>query len=184
MAPLLVDSHCHLDLLDLDACGGDLEAVMATAVNNGVGHILCAAVNLTDLPQIMALATRDARIFASVGIHPNEKLAEEPSEAEIVSLASHPRVVAIGETGLDYYRDHNTSESQQERFRRHISAARSVKKPLIIHCREAREDTINILKEEGADAVGGVMHCFADDWETALKALELNFLISFSGIVT
>ncbi len=103
MGPLLlVDSHCHLDLLDLEACGGNLESVMAAATNNGVGHILCAAVNLTDLPRIMSLATSDARIFASAGIHPNEKLAEEPSEAELVSLASHPRVVAIGETGLDY----------------------------------------------------------------------------------
>ncbi len=181
---MLIDSHCHLDLLDLKASGGDMATVMEAVRRNGVGYVLCACVNLRHFPRVLALAESDNRIFASAGLHPNEESSEEPDAETIASLASHPRVVAIGETGLDYYRSQGDLTWQRERFRRHIAAARQVGKPLIIHSREAREDTLKILAEEGAAEAGGVMHCFSEDWETAKKAMNLNFLISFSGIVT
>lgn len=181
---LLVDSHCHLDLLNLKASGGDLAAVMENACAQGVGHMLCVSVNLGHFPRVRSLAETHSRVFASAGVHPNEKEREEPSLETLCELARHPRVVAVGETGLDYYRSQGDLNWQRERFRRHIAAARETSRPLIIHSREAREDTLRILREEGAEQVGGVMHCFAEDWETAVRAMELNFYISFSGIVT
>ena len=184
MASPLVDSHCHLDLLNLKASGGDLSAVMENARHHGVGHMLCVGVNLKQFPRVRALAEGDNRVFASLGIHPNEKLAAEPEVDALCELAEHPRVVAIGETGLDYYRSSGELERQRERFRRHIAAAKAVRRPLIIHAREAKEDVLRVLREEGADHVGGVMHCFAEDWDMARRAMELNFLVSFSGIVT
>ena len=146
--------------------------------------MLCVSVTLEKYPEVLALAHAHPHIFASVGVHPDEQQGQDPSVEELVRRANDARVVAIGETGLDYFRIKGDMTWQQERFRRHIRAARTTGKPLIIHTREAAQDTIRILREEGADAVGGVMHCFTENWDTAQAALDLGFYISFSGIVT
>jgi TatD DNase family protein len=177
----LVDSHCHLDFDPLNA---SLDAVLARAYDAGVGHMLCVSVNLETFPGIRALAHAHRRVFASVGVHPNEREGKEPEEAELQRLADDDRVVAIGETGLDYYRSHGDIRWQQERFRRHIRAARAAGRPLIIHTREAATDTLAILREERAEEIGGVMHCFTESWDVARAALDMNFHVSFSGIVT
>ena len=180
MTPL-VDSHCHLNFEPLNA---GLEDVLQRARDNGVGHMLCVSVTLETFPEILALARRHSHIFASVGVHPNETEGREPTADGLVDLAKDGRVVAIGETGLDYYRTQGDMSWQQERFRRHIRAAKQSGKPLIVHTRNASEDTVRIMREEGAADIGGVMHCFTESWEVARAALDLNFYISFSGIVT
>lgn len=152
--------------------------------SNRVTHALCVSVNLETFPQILAIAQRFPNIFASVGVHPDERSGEEPDIARLVGLAGHRRVVAIGETGLDYYRVEGNAEWQRERFRTHIRAARQSRKPLIIHTRDAPADTLRIMKEEGAQEIGGVMHCFTETADVARRAMDLNFMISFSGIVT
>lgn len=177
----LVDSHCHIDF---DPLYPRIEDVLANARDNDVRYLLCVSVNLEDFPRVLALAERHDHIFASVGVHPNEQDGRDPDVDELVSLADHPRVVAVGETGLDYFRSQGDLAWQRDRFRRHISAARVCGAPLIIHSREAPDDTIRLLTEEHADEVGGVMHCFAEDWRMAEQALALGFYISFSGIVT
>lgn len=177
---MLVDSHCHIPLMDPP----DADAVLATARDNGVGHLLCVSVDLDSFPELRALASAHCEISASVGLHPNHEADQEPTIEQLVTLAQDDNVVAIGETGLDYYRSQGDLDWQRDRFRTHIRAAKQVGKPLIIHSREAPADTIRILQEEGADAVGGVMHCFVDDWQTAQSAMALGFYISFSGIVT
>ena len=178
---LLVDSHCHLNFEPLNA---GLEDVLLRARENGVGHMLCVSVTLETFPEIRSLAHGHARVFASVGVHPNETEGREPTVDDLVSLAKDERVVAIGETGLDYYRSHGDMAWQQERFRRHIRASKQSGKPLIVHTRDAAADTLRIMREEGAADIGGVMHCFTESWEVARAALDLNFFISFSGIVT
>jgi TatD DNase family protein len=181
MRPPLVDSHCHLNFEPL---GASIDRVLQNARANGVGHMLCVSVTIETLPEVLALAHRHDNIFASVGVHPNERDVQEPTVEQLVELANDPRVVAIGETGLDYFRSHGDLSWQQERFRRHIQAARLCRKPLIIHTREAAADTLRIMAEEGADEVGGVMHCFTESWEIARQALDMGFYISFSGILT
>lgn len=178
---MFVDSHCHLDFPELAA---QTEEVLARMAANGVTHALCVGVNLPDFPRVKTLAEAHPNLFASVGVHPDYTDTAEPSVAELVALANHPRVVAIGETGLDYFRLKGDLEWQRERFRTHIRAAREAGKPLIIHSREAAADTLRLLREEKADEVGGVMHCFTESWEVAEAAMELGFYISFSGIVT
>lgn len=178
---MFVDSHCHLDFPELAA---QTEEVLARMAANGVTHALCVGVNLPDFPRVKTLAETHPNLFASVGVHPDYTDTPEPSVAELVALANHPRVVAIGETGLDYFRLKGDLEWQRERFRTHIRAAREAGKPLIIHSREAAADTLRLLREEKADEVGGVMHCFTESWEVAEAAMELGFYISFSGIVT
>src|SRR5512134_3564251 len=178
---MLVDSHCHLDFPDL---AGRVDDALALMRENGVTHALCVSVTLQEFPQVRALAERYPQLFASVGVHPDYDNVPQVTEQELVALASHPRVVAIGETGLDHYRIKGGAEWQRERFRTHIRAARSSGKPLIIHIRDAAEDTLRIMHEEKASEVGGVMHCYTGTWETALAAMDLGFLISFSGIVT
>lgn len=178
---MLVDSHCHLDFPDLAV---NIDELLANMRENDVGHALCVSVNLQDLPRVLALSEKYPNLFASVGVHPDYENLEEPQSIQLATLACHPRVVAIGETGLDYFRLKGDLEWQRERFRQHIRAARLCNKPLIIHTREAAEDTLRIMEEEGADTVGGVMHCFTESWEVAQKAMALNFYISFSGIVT
>ncbi len=178
---LLVDSHCHLNFEPLNA---GLEDVLLRARENGVGHMLCVSVTLETFPEIRMLAHGHARVFASAGVHPNETEGREPTVDDLVSLAKDERVVAIGETGLDYYRSHGDMAWQQERFRRHIRASKQSGKPLIVHTRDAAADTLRIMREEGAADIGGVMHCFTESWEVARAALDLNFHISFSGIVT
>jgi len=180
----LIDSHCHLDRLDLNAVGGDMDHVIAQAKELGVKQMLCVAINLEHWPEMMKIVDAHDNIFASVGVHPNEDEGEDPTVERLVELASHPKVIAIGETGLDYFRSEGDLDWQRDRFRRHIAAAKKTNKPLIIHSREAQPDTLNIMAEEGAEQAGGIMHCFVDDWDSARRAIELNFVISFSGIVT
>lgn len=181
---MLIDSHCHLDRLDLAALGADLDQVLQQAQAQGVERMLSVCVNLETFPAVLAIAERYPYIHASVGVHPDERECQEPSVEELCALAQHPKIVAIGETGLDYFHCKGDVGWQQERFRTHIRAALRADKPLIVHSREAKADTIRILREEGAERIGGVMHCFTEDWEMAQQALALNFYISFSGIVT
>ena len=178
---MFVDSHCHINFPELAA---DLEGVVAAMRSNAVTHALCVSVNLETLPQVLSISERFANVFASVGVHPDQQGSEEPDIRSLLTLAKHPRVVAIGETGLDYYRLEGDLEWQRERFRRHIRASRECGKPLIIHTREAAADTLRIMKEENAAECGGVMHCFTETQAVADTAMQMNFLISFSGIVT
>ncbi|MDZ7663037.1 TatD family hydrolase [Thiohalophilus sp.] len=180
----LVDSHCHLDRLDLEPFDGQLEGALQNAREHGVEHMLCVCINMENRTDVLDVARQHDFISASVGVHPNEDEGHDPDVDELVNLAQDENIVAIGETGLDYFRSEGDLEWQRDRFRRHIAAAKQSDKPLIIHMRDATEDTLRVLKEEKADEIGGVMHCFVEDWETAKKALDLNFYISFSGIVT
>lgn len=181
----LVDSHCHLDQLDLTAHDGKLSNALTYAATQGVGHMLCVCITLQDFPQVLSVAQSYPHISASVGLHPNEvAVGADPTADDLATLAQHEKIVAIGETGLDYYRSTGDLSWQQARFRQHIRAAKKVNKALIIHSRQARADTLRILKEEEAGTVGGVMHCFTEDWNMAKAALDLGFYISFSGIVT
>jgi TatD DNase family protein len=179
----LVDSHCHLDLLDLTPDQGDLNKVIERAQANDVHSILNVCVKLADFPNVLKAAETYPFVCASVGLHPND-IEEEVDLPTLIKLGQHNKVVAIGETGLDYFRTTGDSEWQRERFRTHIHAALELQKPLIIHTRDAKQDTIRIMQEEGAIRAGGVMHCFTEDWEMAKQALEMNFYISFSGIIT
>ncbi|MCB1758338.1 MAG: TatD family hydrolase [Gammaproteobacteria bacterium] len=181
---MLVDSHCHLDRLDLAPFDGRFERFMQVTEEAGVAHMLCVSIDLESYPAMLALVEPYPQISVSVGIHPNDRDRREAEAGELERLAQHPRNVAIGETGLDYFRSEGDLEWQRNRFRYHITAARNCGKPLIIHTRAAREDTIEIMREERADDVGGVMHCFTEDWAMAKQALDLGFYISFSGIVT
>ncbi|HUL93545.1 MAG TPA: TatD family hydrolase [Burkholderiales bacterium] len=178
--PGLVDSHCHLDFPEFE---GKLEELREEMRINGVTHALCISVELAGFPKVLALAESHDNFFASVGVHPDHQ-AEPVATQRLVELARHPRVVAIGETGLDYHRLSGDLEWQRERFRAHIRAARECGKPLVIHTRDAAEDTLRIMREEGAGKVGGVMHCFTETREVAEAALAQGFHISFSGIVT
>ncbi len=177
----LVDSHCHLDFEPL---GDQLAEVLARARANDVGHMLCVSVTLENYHKIQAISDKYSHVFSSVGVHPNEREGRDPEVDDLVKLAANPRVVAIGETGLDYYRSQGDMGWQQERFRRHIRAARQARKPLIIHTRDAVADTLAILREENAAEAGAVMHCFTESWDVAKAAMDLGFYISFSGIVT
>jgi TatD DNase family protein len=176
-----VDSHCHLAFPEL---AGDIDGVLARMAAAGVGCALSVCTRLDEVERIHALALRDERVFASVGVHPDTSGAEEPTVRRLVDLAARPRVVAIGETGLDYYRLPEPLEWQRDRFRTHIRAARESGKPLIIHTRAASADTLGIMREERADEAGGVMHCFTETLEVARAAIDMGFFISFSGIVT
>lgn len=179
--PILVDSHCHIDFPDLAA---DVPGVIERMRANGVQHALCVSVNWEDYPRVIGLARENDCISASVGVHPDTQGGYEPSIAELVREGAADKIVAVGETGLDYFRASGDLDWQRQRFRRHIRAARELHKPLIIHCREAAQDLLQILREEDARDVGGVMHCFTESWEVAAAAIDLNFYISFSGIVT
>lgn len=178
---MFVDSHCHLDFPELS---GNLPAVLDAMAANRVTHALCISVNLPDLPRVMRIAGDHPNLFASAGVHPDYEDTPEPTVEELVALAARPKVIAVGETGLDYYRLTGDLSWQRERFRRHIRAAREAKKPLVIHTRAAAEDTLAIMRDERASDAGGVMHCFTETWEVAAAAMELGFHISFSGIVT
>jgi TatD DNase family protein len=182
---MLVDSHCHLDRLDLAFFGGSLANVLEAAVANGVTRLLSVAVDLESWPALARMTEPYPQIALSVGVHPSEDGGRAPTVAGLAALSrAEPRVVAIGETGLDYYYGADSVDRQRDWFRVHIAAARELGKPLIVHSRDACEDTLRILAEEGAAEVGGVLHCFTEDWTMAERALDLNFHISFSGIVT
>ncbi len=178
---ILVDSHCHIDFEPL---AEQMPDVLQRAQNNEVAYMLCVSVNLEDHPGILKLAEQHPHIFASVGVHPNSIECEEPGVDQLVNLARHPKVVAIGETGLDYFHSDGDLDWQRTRFQHHIEAAIQCDKPLIIHTRAAAADTMEMLHLHDAGKCGAVMHCFAEDWDTAKQALDLGFYISFSGIVT
>jgi len=178
---MLIDSHCHIDF---DEYVGRMPEILARMAQNQVTHALCVSVNLTDFPRVLSLAERHPQLFASVGVHPDHAGDADLTADELVGRAQHPKIVAIGETGLDYYRQDGDLEWQRARFRTHIQAARQCAKPLIIHTREASDDTLRIMREEGAEKAGGVMHCFTETLEMAQAAMDLNFYVSFSGIVT
>lgn len=178
---MLVDSHCHIPLLS-DSMAVD--EILEHARDNDIEHMLCVAIDMEGSPEIIDLANRYEMVSASVGVHPNTELTTPIDEQAFLEMAADKEVVAVGETGLDYFRSEGNLDWQRDRFRLHIKLAKELNKPLIIHTREAKIDTLRILKEEGADQVGGVMHCFVEDWETAQKAMDLGFYISFSGIVT
>ncbi len=184
--PKIIDSHCHLNQLDLSAFNGSLEKALDEARFVGVEHFLCVCITPDDIETLHDISHQHADVSMSVGIHPTEVIHHPITYEELYKLASAPACIAIGETGLDYYRTENEKalEKQRESFRTHIQVSRALKKPLIIHTRAAAEDTLKIMQEEQADEIGGVMHCFSEDWEIAKRALELNFYISFSGIVT
>lgn len=183
---MLVDSHCHLDRVDLAPYGGDFARFIAETRAQGIGHMLCVSIDLEHYPAMAELVAPYPEISLSVGVHPNEPERRDPDVDELAGLAADDRIVAVGETGLDYFRQQpdDDLEWQRARFRTHIRAALRCGKPLIIHSRDAREDTLRILREEGAEAVGGVMHCFTETWEMAQGAMALGFYISFSGIIT
>jgi len=185
MPAMFIDSHCHINFPELAA---RLPSIFDKMNENQVSHALCVSCDLPDFPGVLQIAEQHANVYASVGVHPDYEDTPEPSVDELVRLANHPKIVAIGETGLDYYRLTGDLEWQRERFRTHIRASRATGKPLIIHTRAASKDTIRIMREEGAgtDAggVAGVMHCFTESLEVAQAAMEMGFYISFSGIVT
>jgi TatD DNase family protein len=180
-SPMLVDSHCHLDFPEL---AGRLPEVLQHMHDAGVVQALCVSVTLEYWPGVVKLAEQHSQLHASVGVHPDYQDGKDPTVEELVALAAHRRVVAIGETGLDYYRLKGDLEWQRTRFRNHIRAARTCNKPLIIHTRAAASDTLRIMREEHAGEAGGVMHCFTESLEVANEAMALGFYISFSGIVT
>lgn len=178
---MYVDSHCHLDFPEL---AQDLPALLEAMRAARVTHALCISVELEDWPRVHALAQAHDNLYATAGVHPDYPECEEPTIERLCALAARPKVVAIGETGLDYYRQQGDLGWQRDRFRTHIRAAREAGKPLVIHTRSAADDTLALMREERAGEVGGVMHCFTETWEVASAAIDLGFHISFSGIVT
>ena len=180
----LVDSHCHLDRLDLKDYPGGLPELMQATARAGVDHMLCIGVDLESFPAVRDLAEQYPNVHCTVGVHPLYRDSREPTCTELVKLAEHPRVVAIGETGLDYFYAKDDTSWQRQRFAEHIAAARQTGLPLVVHTRDAREDTIAMLRDLGEDRVRGVMHCFTEDLAMAKRAMDLGFYISISGIVT
>lgn len=182
---MLTDSHCHLDKVDLEPFEDNFSNMIDAATENDVSQFLCVCIDTEHFPDVLKPAQQYSNIYCSAGVHPTHKDSYAPTVDELIELAKHEEVVAIGETGLDYFRCEDEDMTwQHDLFRTHIRAAIATQKPLIIHTRAAKEDTIRILKEENAEKVGGVMHCFAEDWEMAQKSMALNFYISFSGIVS
>ena len=178
---MLVDSHCHLDFPEL---ADRIDQVIDSMMHANVGAALCIGVSLEQMPKVQALAEKHRNLYATVGVHPEHQDCLEPDVETLLRFADHPKVLGIGETGLDYFWHKDKPEWQRERFRVHIRAAKACGKPLIIHTRDSAADILQILRVEGADSVGGVMHCFTETREVAEKALDMGFYISFSGIVT
>lgn len=178
---MLVDSHCHLDFPEL---ADRIDQVIDSMMHANVGAALCIGVSLERMPKVQALAEKHRNLYATVGVHPEHQDCLEPDVETLLRFADHPKVLGIGETGLDYFWHKDKPEWQRERFRVHIRAAKACGKPLIIHTRDSAADILQILRVEGADSVGGVMHCFTETREVAEKALDMGFYISFSGIVT
>ncbi|MBM4206899.1 MAG: TatD family deoxyribonuclease [Gammaproteobacteria bacterium] len=181
---MLIDSHCHLDRLDLAPYQHDFSRFMEAVNDNQIDHLLCIAIDLEAYPVMLSLVSTYSQISVTVGVHPNEHDGKEPAINDLIELGKNEKVIGIGETGLDYFRSEGDLSWQHERFRNHISAAKALNKPLIVHTRDAKEDTLRILREENAGEAGGIIHCFTEDWDFAQQALDMNFYISFSGIVT
>lgn len=181
---MFIDSHCHLDRLDLKPYRNDFSVLMQQIRAEQIEHLLCISIDLENYPAMRDLVTNYDDISLTVGVHPNENSGKEPTIDELISLGNDKKVIGIGETGLDYFRSEGDLTWQKNRFRNHIHAAKALNKPLIIHTREAKQDALDILQQENAMEVGGIIHCFTESWEFAKRALDLNFYISFSGIVT
>ncbi len=181
---MFVDSHCHLDRLKLDKYETGLDGAINAAKEAGVSEMLCVAIDLENIEAVLACANKYDTVFASVGVHPSTDDGEEPTIERLLTLSAHPKVIAIGETGLDYYYGEERKKAQQKRFAVHLNAAKTCKKPVIVHTRDAREDTLDIIKSEGDLESSGVLHCFTENWDMAKRAIELNYYISFSGIIT
>jgi TatD DNase family protein len=181
---MFADSHCHLQLLDYTKLGFDMGQAVQNAHANKVEHLLCVATHMDQVAELHAIADKFTNVKISIGLHPNEEVDHEPTVDDYLIAQAHPGVVAIGETGLDYYRTPADSQWQKDRFRVQIRAAKQCDKPLIVHTRSAKQDTLNILRDENAESVGGVLHCFTEDLDMAKQAIDLNFYISFSGIVS
>ncbi len=181
---MLIDSHCHLDCIDLKPYQNNFACFMEVSQQQGIEHMLSIAIDMESYNAMYNLVEDYPQISVTVGVHPNVNEGREPTIDELLALGQDEKVIGIGETGLDYFRSEGDLEWQKQRFVNHISVAKQLKKPLIIHTRDAKEDTLKILQEENASEVGGIIHCFTEDWEFAKQALDLNFYISFSGIVT
>jgi len=181
---MFIDSHCHLDRLKLDPYNGDLAQAISAAHENGVDTLLCVAIDLEHIDDVLSIAERFPNVYASVGVHPGSNDCEEPTIERLLSLADRDKVIAIGETGLDYYYGKDSRECQLERFKNHLLASNECKKPVIVHTRDAKRDTLDLIKQHSNPDIGGVLHCFTEDWEMASEAIDYNFYISFSGIVT
>lgn len=181
---MFIDSHCHLDRIDLEPYQNKFSEFMKHAEKSKIDHMLCISIDLESYPAMVELVDDYKSISLSVGVHPNVQEGQDPTVEELIALGKNPKVIAIGETGLDYFRSEGDLQWQHQRFRNHIQAAIKLDKPLIIHTREAGHDSLDVLAAEGADQVGGIIHCFTEDWAYAKKALDLGFYISFSGIVT
>jgi len=180
---MLIDSHCHLDRLKLDQCGGSLQAAIDSAEEAGVSHMLCVCISDENRARVLEIAQSQGNIWASAGVHPSD-VKNVVSVEDLKSWCDHPEVVALGETGLDYYYTSDYAEQQGESFVNHLVAGRELGMPVIVHTRDAREDTINLIKKHGCLDSAGVLHCFTESWEMAKAALDLNYYISISGIVT
>lgn len=181
---MFVDSHCHLDRLDPRTHGGDVAAALDAARARGVRQFLAIAVTLDDVPEIAAMARQHSDVVISAGVHPLHRVDDEPEVEAIMACADRHEAVAIGETGLDFHYDRVPREQQMERFRRHLIAATELELPVIVHTREAREETLALIREHVNPRIGGVLHCFTEDLDMARQALGLGFYISLSGIVT
>ncbi len=184
MTAMLVDSHCHLDKLDLSSYQGDLNAALRAAFSRQISHIVCIGIDLDNIGEVLRIAEQQRQVFATVGVHPLYRESREPTFEELERIAEHPRVIAIGETGLDYFYGEGDLQWQKDRFVTHIQVARHTGLPLVIHTRGAKEDTLDFIRNEGQAEVRGVMHCFTEDLDMAKRAIDLGFLISISGIVT
>lgn len=181
---MLVDSHCHLDRLKLDQCGGSVSAAIASANEDGVKYLLCVCISADNREQVLEIANAHEGVFASAGVHPCDISDTAVMTAELASWCDHPKVVALGETGLDYHYSSEHAEVQKSSFANHLKVGKTTGLPVIVHTRDAREDTIALIGEHGCREAAGVLHCFTETWEMAQAALDLNYYISISGIVT
>lgn len=181
---MLIDSHCHLDRLKLDQCGGSVTAAISAARDNGVSHMLCVCISKANREAVVQIAEDHEGVFASVGVHPSDAHEDNLAAQELRSWAQHRKVVAVGETGLDYYYTSDTKEAQQTSFATHLEVGGELGLPVIVHTRDAREDTLTLIRNHGNPDSAGVLHCFTESWEMAEAALDLGYYISFSGIVT
>lgn len=181
---MFIDSHCHLDRLKLDPYGGDLSKALEAASLNKVDLMLCVAIDLEHIENVLGIANSYENVYASVGVHPGSIDCEEPSVEQLIGLSERNKVIAIGETGLDYYYGVDHKELQLQRFQRHLEASKLTRKPVIVHTRDAKEDTLKLIHEYSDPDVAGVLHCFTEDLDMAKRAIDHNFYISFSGIVT
>jgi TatD DNase family protein len=181
---MFIDSHCHLDRLKLSYYNDSLEAALDAARDAGVHRMLCVSIDLEHLDAVLDIAAQHQDIYASVGVHPTSYEGREPDVETLLKLAQHEKVIAIGETGLDCYYGGEHLSLQQSRFIVHMEAAKRCRKPVIVHSRDAKELTLAMIREHSDPSIGGVLHCFTEDLDMALRAIEMNFYISFSGIVT